>query len=58
MTRNGFKLKDGSFGPNGQNKFFAVRVVRHGKMLPREAADAPSFGNVQGQENGALSNLV
>ena len=35
-----------------------MRVVRHWKMLPREAVEAPSLEVLKAKLDGALSNLV
>ncbi|KFR13863.1 hypothetical protein N306_00406, partial [Opisthocomus hoazin] len=55
---NGSKLKEGRFRLDIRKKFFTMRVVKHQKRLPREAADAPSLEMLKARLDGALSNLV
>ncbi|KFP99084.1 hypothetical protein N329_02089, partial [Haliaeetus albicilla] len=55
---NGFKLKEGRFRPDTRKKFFTMRLVKHGKRLPREVVDAPSLETFQVRLDGALSNLI
>lgn len=50
---NGFKLQKDGFRLVVGRKFFAVRVVRHQNMFPREAADAQSL-----EDQAGWSNLV
>ncbi|KFV42022.1 hypothetical protein N341_07973, partial [Tyto alba] len=54
----GFKLKEGRFKVDIQNKFFTVRVVRPWHRLPRETVAAPSLEGFKARLDGALSNLV
>lgn len=54
---NDFKLKDDMLRSN-IGIFFAVRVVRPWKKLPREIVDAPSREVLKVRLVGALSNLV
>ncbi|KFQ03608.1 hypothetical protein N330_12230, partial [Leptosomus discolor] len=51
-------LKEGRFRLDIKKKFFTVRVVRHWKMLPREAVAAPFLAVFKARLDGALSNLV
>lgn len=53
-----FKLTEGRFRLDVRKKTFAVRVVRHCHMLPKEVVDASSLQVFKGRLNGALSNLV
>ncbi|RMC04483.1 hypothetical protein DUI87_18928 [Hirundo rustica rustica] len=55
---NGYKLKQGKFYLYIRKKFFTVRLVRHWKMLPREAVDAPALGVFIPGMDGALSSLI
>ncbi|RMB94428.1 hypothetical protein DUI87_29239 [Hirundo rustica rustica] len=55
---NGFKLKDGGFKLDINEKFFAMRVVGHWHRVPREAMAAPSLEVLKARLDGALSNLV
>ncbi|KFU96555.1 hypothetical protein M959_00943, partial [Chaetura pelagica] len=55
---NGFKLEEGRFRLDIRKKFFAARVVRHWKRLPREAVKAPSLEVFKARLDEALSNLV
>ena len=48
----------GRFRLDVRKKFFAVRVGRHWKTLPREAVDAPSLAVFKARLDGALSKLV
>ncbi|NXJ70193.1 GDAP1 protein, partial [Rostratula benghalensis] len=58
MRRKGFKLKEGRLRRDLVKKFFAVRVVRAWKRLPREAVAAPSLEGFKTRLDGAWSNLV
>jgi len=55
---NGFKLKHVRFRLKIRKKFFAMRVVKHWKTLPRELGDAPSLKTFKARLDGALSNLL
>jgi len=55
---NGFKLEEGRFRSDTRKKFFAMRVLRHWNILPREAVDAPSLDVFQARLDGALSHVV
>jgi len=44
---NSLKMTEGRFRLDIRKKFFTMRVVRHGNMLPREAVDAPSLGGFE-----------
>ena len=55
---NGFKLKEGRFRLDIRKKFFAMMVVKHWNMLPREAVDDPSLEVLKARLDGALSNPV
>jgi len=52
------KLKEGRFRLDLRKKFFAVRVVRPWRRLPREAVAAPSLAVFKASLDGALSNLL
>ncbi|KFQ15745.1 hypothetical protein N330_11732, partial [Leptosomus discolor] len=54
----GNKLKKGRFRLDIRKKFFAVRVVRQWKRLPRGVLDAPSLAVLKARLDGAWSNLV
>ncbi|KFW08717.1 hypothetical protein N327_03376, partial [Fulmarus glacialis] len=54
---NGFKLKKGRFRLDIRKKFFTIRVVKHGKRLPREVVDAPSPEVFKARLDGTLRNL-
>jgi len=54
---NGFTLKKGRFRLDLRKKFFTLRVVRHGNMLPRESVDASSLAVFKARLDRALSNL-
>jgi len=59
MTKdNGFKLKEGRFRLDIRKKFFTMRVVRHGKRLPREVPGAPSLTTFKARLGGVLMNLI
>jgi len=55
---NGCKLKEGRFRLDIRKKFFAMSVVKHWNMLPREAVAAPSLELFKARLDGALSKLV
>jgi len=55
---NGVKLREVRFILDIRKKFFALRVVRHWHMLPREAVDAPFLQVFKARLDGALSSLV
>lgn len=46
---NGLELKEGRFRLDIWKKYFALRVVKHWKSLPREMVDAPSLETIQGE---------
>jgi len=50
---NGFILKEGRFRLDVRKKFFTSKVVRHWKMLSREAVDAPSLEAFKARLNGS-----
>ena len=51
-------MKEGRFRLDIRKKLFAMRVVRHWNMLPREIVDAPSLEAFKARLDGALNNLV
>jgi len=53
----GFKFKEVRCRLDIRKKFFMMRVMRHWKMLPREAVDAPSLEVFKVRLDGALSKL-
>jgi len=55
---NGFKLKEGRFRLDMRKKLFAMGVVRHWNMLPREGMGAPSPKVFKARLDGALNNVV
>jgi len=55
---NGFKLKEGRFRLVIRKKLFAMRLVRHWNMLPKEVVAVPPLEVFKARLDGALSNLV
>ena len=53
MRSNSFKQKEGRFILDIRKKFFATRMVRHWKRLPRESVDAPSLEVFKDRLDGA-----
>ena len=58
ITDNGFKLKEGRFRLNIQNKLLTVRVVMHWNRLPREVVDAAFLEVLKARLDGAVGNLI
>lgn len=54
---NSIKVKEDKFKLDIRKKFF-TRVVRHQNRLPREPADAPSWGMLVARLEGALGNMI
>ena len=48
----------GRFRLDIRKKFFTLRVLKHWRRLPREAADAPSLEVFKARLDGALGGLV
>ena len=55
---NGFKLRQGKFRLDIRRKFFTQRVVTHGKRLPKEVMDTPSWDAFKTRLDVALGSLV
>jgi len=55
---NGSKLHQGTFRLGMRKHFFAERVVRHWKRLPREAVDAPGLSVLKRHLDNALHNML
>ena len=55
---NSFKLKEGRFRLYIRNRFFTVRVAKHGNGLPGEAVEAPFLETFKARLDRALSNLI
>ncbi|KFO73456.1 hypothetical protein N303_03308, partial [Cuculus canorus] len=55
---NGDKLERGRFRLDTRRNFFTMRVVRHGRRLPREAVAAPSLEVFKARLDVALGSLV
>jgi len=55
---NGVKLRKSRFTLDTRKPFFAMRMVRHWKRLPREAVAAPSLEVFEARLDGALSSMV
>jgi len=41
-----------------RKKLFAMKVVKHWNMLPREVVDTPSLATFKDMLDGALRNLI